>query len=150
MRRICVILLYTIGFTKKTAKQFFELLKQNGIKKVIDIRLSNKSQLAGFSKGEDLRYFLHEIAGISYVHILMYAPSEDILKQYQKGEISWIQYQKKYLELLEKRKILENLDPAGLDRACLLCSEEVPDQCHRRLLAEYIQGNIPDVRIIHL
>jgi uncharacterized protein (DUF488 family) len=147
---VIYVILYTIGFTKKTAKHFFEILKKNNVKKVIDIRLNNKSQLAGFSKGDDLQYFLHEIAGISYVHILMYAPTEDVLKQYQRGEISWIQYQKKYLELLEKRKIIENLDPTSLDRACLLCSEEVPDQCHRRLLAEYIQGNIPDVKIMHL
>lgn len=146
---ICVIL-YTIGFTKKTAKQFFELLKKNNVKKVIDIRLNNKSQLAGFSKGDDLQYFLHEIAGISYVHILMYAPTDIILKQYQKGEISWSEYRDKYLELLEKRKIVETLDPAGLDRACLLCSEDLPDQCHRRLLAEFIQQHIPDTQTIHL
>ena len=144
------VILFTIGFTKKTAKHFFELLKKNNVKKVIDIRLNNKSQLAGFSKGEDLQYFLHEIAGISYVHILMYAPTDSILKQYQNKEISWEEYQDTYLSLLEKRKISETLDPASLDRACLLCSEEVPDQCHRRLLAEYIQQNIPDVQIIHL
>jgi uncharacterized protein (DUF488 family) len=144
------VILYTIGFTKKTAKRFFELLKKNNVKKVIDIRLNNKSQLAGFSKGEDLQYFLHEIAGISYVHILVYAPTEDILKQYQKGEISWAEYQDKYLALLEKRKIRENLDPAGLDGACFLCSEELPDQCHRRLLAEYIQRNLSDIQILHL
>lgn len=146
---ICVIL-YTIGFTKKTAKQFFELLKKNNVKKIIDIRLNNKSQLAGFSKGEDLQYFLHEIAGISYVHIIMYAPTDIILKQYQKGEISWSEYRDKYLELLEKREIVETLDPAGLDRACLLCSEDLPDQCHRRLLAEFIQQHIPDTQTIHL
>jgi len=147
---VIYVILYTIGFTKKTAKQFFELLKKNNVKKVIDIRLNNKSQLAGFSKGDDLQYFLHEIAGISYVHILMYAPTEDILKKYQKGEISWAEYQTKYLDLLEKRKIIETLEPVNLDGACLLCSEEHPDQCHRRLLAEYIQRQFRDIKIIHL
>jgi len=102
--------LYTIGFTKKSVEQFFRLLKKNNVKCVIDIRLNNKSQLAGFTKEEDLKYFLQAIAGIDYCHMLLFAPTDEILKKYRGKEISWDDYQKEYVNLLDSRNALNSFD----------------------------------------
>jgi uncharacterized protein (DUF488 family) len=142
--------LFTIGFTKKTARDFFEILKKNRVQRLIDIRLNNSSQLAGFSKGSDLEYFLHEICGIKYDHQTNLAPTEELLKGYQKGEVTWDAYEKVYLELLEKRNVLQKNESVMFDHACLLCSEATPERCHRRLLAEYLRSHWNDVEIIHL
>jgi uncharacterized protein (DUF488 family) len=142
--------LYTIGFTKKTAEQFFSLLKNNNVKCVIDVRLNNKSQLAGFTKEEDLKYFLKAIAGIDYCHMLLFAPTDEMLKKYQDKEMSREDYQKEYVKVLDSRDVINNFDHKILSDACLLCSEPKPDKCHRRLLAEYLNGKIKDLEIIHL
>lgn len=141
---------YTIGFTKKTAEHFFELLRKNGVKKVIDTRLNNESQLAGFSKKEDLKYFLKSILNVDYVHKPELAPTDDILKAYKKKEISWDEYEKRYLQLISERHIEEKISPEELNNSCLLCSEHKPDKCHRRLLANYLKSKWNNVIIKHL
>lgn len=142
--------LYTIGFTKKTAEQFFNLLEKNNVKRVIDVRLNNKSQLAGFTKEDDLKYFLKAIADIDYSHMLLFAPTDEMLKKYQNNEMSWEDYQREYIHLLDSRDVINNFDHQLLRDACLLCSEPKPDKCHRRLLAEYLQLIINDLEIIHI
>jgi len=142
--------LFTIGFTKKTAKEFFSLLNENGVKKIVDTRINNTSQLAGFAKGKDLAYFSKVILDIPYEHIIDFAPTQDLLKRYRNKKISWGEYENEYLKLLDNRKIFEQLEAESLDGACLLCSEHLPDYCHRRLLAEAIQSHHPEFTIIHL
>ncbi len=142
--------LYTIGFTKKNASQFFGLLKENKVKTVIDVRLNNKSQLAGFTKEDDLKYFLKSIAGIDYCHMIDFTPTEDILKRYQNKEMTWGEYEKEYLRLIASRDVLNKFNHGILEDACLLCSEPTPEKCHRRLLAEYLKENIGDLDIKHL
>lgn len=117
---------------------------------MIDTRLNNKSQLAGFAKKEDLEYFLDKIANIKYVYKLEFAPSDEILTKYKKGSISWQEYEEKYLRLLEQRNILKELDFSVFENACFLCSEHSPQNCHRRLLAEYLKQHNPSLEIIHL
>lgn len=142
--------LYTIGFTKKSAQTFFETLSENKIKTLIDVRLNNKSQLAGFTKGKDLPYLLKEISEISYIHMPNLAPTNDLLKSYKKKEIKWEEYENEYISLLNDRDILNQFNHSILENACLLCSEPKPDQCHRRLLAEYLEEKIGNIEIIHL
>ena len=144
------IIIFTIGFTKKNAKEFFNTLKQNHVKRLIDIRLNNVSQMAGFTKKEDLKYFLKEICDIEYSHEPDFAPTKELLDGYRKKEILWPDYEKKYLELLSARKVSEKLNLEELNMSCLLCSEPKPDHCHRRLLAEYIKDAKKDVIIKHL
>ena len=145
--------IYTIGFTQKSAEQFFELIKANGIELLVDVRLNNKSQLAGFSKGSDLAYFLREICGTRYVHCDEFAPTKELLSNYQKGTVSWPEYEKSFDEIMEKRgaykKFLQHFEQ--FERVCLLCSEATPEQCHRRLVAEKIQSLSPEkVEVIHI
>ena len=142
--------LFTIGFTKTTAESFFSRLTQAGVKKVIDIRLNNASQLAGFAKKTDLIYFLKTICGIDYEHRLELAPTQAILDEYKKNSGSWTNYETKFLELLSKRKIEEVFSRDELKEACLLCSEDKPQKCHRRLVAEYLKEKWNDIEIIHL
>lgn len=142
--------LFTIGFTKKNASQFFELLIQNQVKTIFDVRLNNKSQLAGFTKGSDLPYFLEKLGDIKYIHWTQVAPESELLKEWQKKEISWSQYEERYTEMLKKRGISDKYTPKQLDHGCLLCSEPTVEHCHRRLLAEYIKEKNPDIEIIHL
>ena len=143
------IQLYTIGFTKKSAEEFFDKLKQVRIKRVIDIRLRNTSQLAGFTKPADLSYFLKVVGKIDYQHILELAPTTEILKEYrQSGE--WSIYEKKFTQLMQERKIAAKFSPQFLHQACLLCSEAKPTYCHRRLVAEYLQKQWQELEIKHL
>jgi len=142
--------LYTIGFTKKTAKNFFELLKQSGVTRVIDTRLNNVSQLAGFAKRADLEYFLKTIGNIDYIHRLDLAPTKDILDEYKKQKGDWETYETKFLDLLEKRQIEKKVDPELMENACLLCSEAKPHHCHRRLVAEYLNRHWGNIQIHHL
>lgn len=144
------IQLFTIGFTQKTASEFFSLLKNNGVKKIFDIRINNKSQLAGFSKGSDLEYFAQEILGIPYEHRIEFAPTTDLLKRYRDKKISWKQYEKEYLQLLVERDVINQIDKDFLNGSVLLCSEHLPDKCHRRLLAEYFLNSFQDISIKHL
>jgi uncharacterized protein (DUF488 family) len=145
------IKLFTIGFTKKNAQKFFSLLQQGGVRKVLDTRLNNVSQLAGFTKRDDLSFFLKEVAGISYQHAEQLAPTDLMLKRYKKGEISWDAYAADYLTLIEKRKVEHQFTREDLDGVCLLCSEATPHHCHRRLAAEFFQHQLGcGVEIIHL
>lgn len=143
--------IYTIGFTKKSAEDFFGTLKQAGIRRLMDIRLNNSSQLAGFTKRDDLQYFLREIAGIAYVHEPLLAPTEEILAAYKKSKGSWAEYERGFLALLEERRVEERLDRDGFrERTVLLCSEPTAEHCHRRLVAEYLAKRWGEVEIRHL
>ena len=136
--------LFTIGFTQKSAKQFFNLIKSNNIDMLVDIRLNNKSQLAGFTKGDDLQYFLGEICNCKYQHCVEYAPTKELLDDYKKKKISWDDYVATYIPLITKRngiaKFIDRFDK--YNNVCLLCSEAEPKQCHRRLLAELIEKQL--------
>lgn len=142
--------LFTIGFTKKRAETFFTKLQKAGVRKLIDIRLNNQSQLSGFAKKDDLRYFLREIGKIDYVHLPKLAPTQDILDAYKKHKGSWETYEQAFHDLMVSRKIEEEFTPDLFDRACLLCSEHQPHHCHRRLVAEYLRDKWGDLEIEHL
>ena len=142
--------LFTIGFTKKRAETFFESLRIAGVKRVVDVRLNNVSQLAGFAKKNDLEYFLRKICAIDYVHEPDLAPSKEIFDAYKKHGASWQEYEIRFLELMSQRRIEEKIDPALMQDACLLCSEHEPHQCHRRLIAEYLVERWGNVEIEHL
>lgn len=135
--------IYTIGFTQKKAVQFFELIKENKIKTVIDVRLNNVSQLAGFAKRDDLIYFLKEICGCHYEHVPDLAPVDEILKPYKKGEISWETYEDKFMNLMVQRNIEKYFHLNDFNEKCLLCSEHLPHQCHRKLILEYLKQTQP-------
>ena len=141
---------YTIGFTKKSAEAFFTGLQRAGVKRLIDVRRNNNSQLAGFSKRDDLAYFLRAIAGIEYVHLLDLAPTQELLDRYKKTDRDWPAYERDFLRLIAGRKIERTVAPELLDGGCLLCSEHQPHHCHRRLVAEYLRDQWGDVRIEHL
>jgi uncharacterized protein (DUF488 family) len=142
--------LFTIGFTKKSAEQFFRLLKQEDLTKVIDTRLNNVSQLAGFTKKDDLKFFLKEVLGIEYFHMPMLAPTKDILDEYKKNGGDWSTYERKFVDLVKSRKIESTITREVLSGACLLCSEPTPHHCHRRLVAEYLSDKWGDIAINHL
>jgi len=128
----------TIGFTKTTAEEFFVRLLTAGVKKVVDVRLHNTSQLAGFAKADDLAYFLKMIGGIQYTHQPMLAPTDPMLKAYKKEKGDWDTYELQFLDLMRERQIEKKLQPQMFDGACLLCSEDTPHHCHRRLVCEYL------------
>ncbi|MBQ6265309.1 MAG: DUF488 domain-containing protein [Clostridia bacterium] len=130
--------LFTIGFTKKTAEEFIKLLDESGVCTVIDIRLNNTSQLAGFSKFPDIEFFLNSICGIKYIYEPMFSPSEKTLKRYKKKEIDWNTYKKEFNQTMNERNIsaLIKEEYLNLDNVCLLCSEPTPEYCHRSLIAE--------------
>jgi len=143
--------IYTIGFTKKSAAEFFETLKRAGIKRLIDIRLNNQSQLAGFTKQDDLNYFLKELGGIEYVHDLRLAPTQEIIGEYRQKKITWDEYESRFINLLKERKIDKILKKKFFSvPSVLLCSEPEPDHCHRRLVAEFFSRFWNNVSIIHL
>jgi uncharacterized protein (DUF488 family) len=141
--------IFTIGFTKTSAQRFFTRLKDSGANKLIDVRLNNISQLAGFAKRDDLRYFTGQLCGMGYEHVPALAPTQDILDEYKKNGGQWDAYAEKFLSLMSKRHI-EDLDRSQLDGGCLLCSEDKPHHCHRRLVAEYLRDKWSDVEIVHL
>lgn len=142
--------LYTIGFTKKSAAQFFGLLRSAGATSIVDTRLNNVSQLAGFTKREDLAFFAREICGVSYRHELSLAPTDELLRAYKKGALPWPEYESAYLRLMQTRQVDKNLTPEGLSNAVLMCSEATPERCHRRLAAEYLKRAWGDLEIVHL
>ena len=141
--------IFTIGFTKKSAEQFFNRLKQPGLVRVVDTRLNNTSQLAGFTKKRDLEFFLHEICKLGYVHLPELAPTQEILDAY-KASGEWSNYERQFLSLMAERRIEDQVDKSILDGGCLLCSEATPEHCHRRLVAEYLRRKWDDVEIVHL
>jgi uncharacterized protein (DUF488 family) len=142
--------LYTIGFTKSSAEKFFGRLQKSGVKQLVDVRLNNVSQLAGFAKKDDLRYFLQAICGIGYVHQPELAPTQEMLDEYKKNKGVWAEYEKRFRDLIVKRRIEQTIPKSALDGVCLLCSEDKPHHCHRRLVAEYLQEKWGDVEIEHL
>lgn len=146
-----IITLYTIGFTKKSAEQFFELLKKHSVKQLVDVRISNSSQLAGFAKGKDLEYFVRQICSANYKHIVDFAPTKDLLDRWHKQSVTWSEYEKEYLTMLKERDVIKKYGISQFDGACFLCSEEDTEFCHRRLLVEYLKKHsTTDVKIIHL
>ena len=143
--------IYTIGFTQKKAEQFFKLIKSGSIETLLDVRLNNVSQLSGFAKRDDLRFFLRELCDAEYVHVPDWAPTKEILNAYKKKEISWESYEDKFLNLMSMRHIEKDVNPEILENSCLLCSEHKPHHCHRRLVVEYLNENTGlDLKVQHL
>lgn len=142
--------LYTIGFTKKNAQTFFSKLRKAGVLKLIDIRLNNVSQLAGFAKRDDLIFFLKEICNCEYRHIPNFAPTKEILDAYKKKQIDWEEYERRFSKLINDRKIENLITAEYLNNSCFLCSEPTPDKCHRRLIAEYFKEKLGNIEIKHL
>jgi uncharacterized protein (DUF488 family) len=143
--------IYTIGFAKKSAEEFFGALRKAGIKRLIDIRLNNTSQLAGFTKKDDLKFFLKELCGAEYIHEPLLTPTKDLLDSYKKKKITWHDYEKHFLNLMSERKIEERIHRALFsDPAILLCSESKPEHCHRRLVLEYLHRKWGNIRVTHL
>ena len=141
---------YTIGFTKKSASEFFELLQESGAERVVDVRLNNVSQLAGFAKKNDLEYFLREICKMDYVHLPDLAPTKEMLDAYRSGHRDWQTYERQFLDLMHDRCIAKKANQQIIANACLLCSEDTPEHCHRRLVAEYLHRHWGNVEIVHL
>jgi len=142
---------YSIGFTQKTAEQFFSILKNTGIRRLLDVRLNNVSQLAGFSKRDDLQYFLRELCGAEYRHEPLLAPTQEMLDAYKKHKGSWEEYERRFLALMAERKIEDSLEKSSLVApTVLLCSEPTAEHCHRRLVLEYLQQKWSALTIHHL
>ena len=141
----------TIGFTKHSAESFFSRLKNSGVEQLIDVRVNNVSQLAGFAKRDDLRFFLDRICGASYLHQPLLAPTNELLKSYRDKEMSWVEYEKRFPDLMQVRKI-ENEMSRDLfaKKTTLLCSEHTAEQCHRRLVVEYLNDHWGNITITHL
>jgi uncharacterized protein (DUF488 family) len=142
--------IFTIGFTQKSAEEFFSRLIDAGVQRVVDVRLNNVSQLAGFSKKNDLSYFLRAIGQIDYAHLSELAPTQAILDAYKKHRGDWSVYEREFLALMRSRRVEATIPRALLDRGCLLCSEATPEHCHRRLVAEYLRRAWGEVEIVHL
>lgn len=144
--------LYTIGFTQKRAETFFELLRQHGVQRLVDIRLKPDGQLSGFAKKDDLPYFLHHLAdGCQYVHLPELAPTKEILDGYRTDK-DWQEYERRFEALMDERDIPRSLEQKVFESldSCLLCSEATPDQCHRRLVAERLANHWSNIEVIHL
>jgi uncharacterized protein (DUF488 family) len=143
--------IHTIGFTKKTAEQFFTLLKDAKIARLMDVRLKNVSQLAGFAKREDLQYFLREICGCEYLHEPLFAPTQEMLDQYKKKKGSWPEYEQRFLALMADRRVEEKIDPSLFSvPTALLCSEPTAEHCHRRLVLDYLRTKWSNISVRHL
>ena len=142
--------IFTIGFTKKSAREFFGRLQKPGLRRLIDVRLNNVSQLAGFSKRDDLAFFCESILSIEYLHLPELAPTQEMLDRYKKDHGSWTDYETKFIALMAERKIEEKLDHVLMDGGCLLCSEPTPEYCHRKLVADYLNTKWGNVEIEHI
>jgi len=145
--------IFTIGFTKKSAQKFFRLLEENNISYLLDIRLNNVSQLAGFAKGNDLEYFTNTILGIPYKHDTRLSPTKELLDKYKNKEIDWGGYEDEFKQIMTNRNMREIIMEeynGRIENVCLLCSEHNSEQCHRRLVAENIANILPNIEIIHL
>jgi uncharacterized protein (DUF488 family) len=142
---------YTIGFTKRKAAEFFGALRSAGIQRLLDVRLNNSSQLAGFTKKEDLPFFLKELCGAEYIHEPLLAPTQDLFDAYKKKKGSWQEYEQRFLALMSERKIEERIDRSLFEvPTVLLCSEATAEHCHRRLVLEYLRDKWDGMVIIHL
>jgi uncharacterized protein (DUF488 family) len=143
--------IYTIGFTQTTAEHFFGRLKSAGVQRLVDIRLKNDSQLAGFAKARDLPYFLRELVGAAYVHEPMLAPTADILDAFKKQKGDWGNYVESFMALMKQRSVQDKLDPTDFEvPSAFLCSEATVENCHRRLVVEYLADYWPNVKAVHL
>jgi uncharacterized protein (DUF488 family) len=143
--------IYSIGFTQKSAGEFFGTLKTRGIERLLDVRLNNTSQLAGFAKASDLPYFLREICGADYEHEPLLAPTQEILDAFKKQRGSWDAYSEAYFALIRSRRVESVLSKESFqEKTVLLCSEPTAEHCHRRLALEYLQEHWKDVIIRHL
>ena len=142
--------LFTIGFTRKGAQRFFELLDEAGVSLLIDIRAHPDSQLAGFARGKDLPWLLRRLCDVSYLHAVSLAPTRTLLSDYRKGSVDWPAYERRYLAELDPARVRQDLAGVALDRACLLCAEDTPEQCHRRLAAEWLQACDGNIAVRHL
>ena len=154
--------IFTIGSNAKSAEQFFTSIMKAGVRHIIDVRLNNNGTLLGFTRQAHLPYLLWEIAQISYVHMPMLAPDDKTLGDWKlnakaktagKKRITWQEYERRFLHLLQRRKVETLVTPADLHESCLLCSEVKPDECHRKLVSEFLRDRWADrakVEIIHL
>lgn len=142
--------LATIGFTRKPASRFFTLLRDSGARRLVDVRLHNVSQLAGFAKRDDLAYFVRELCGMDYVHLPELAPTKDILDSYKKHGGDWAAYEDRFRELMQRRRIEDTVARETIADGCLLCSEHEPHHCHRRLVAEYLNEHWGGIEVVHL
>ena len=152
--------LWTIGFTKKPASSFFNLLRSSGARRIVDVRLHNRSQLAGFAKRDDLEWFLRKLCGMEYVHLPELAPTKDILDDYrtrsrarrsrEAKRRAWETYEVRFRELMRERRIEKTIPKEIISDGCLLCSEHEPHHCHRRLVAEYLDDHWGDIEVTHL
>jgi len=141
---------FTIGFTRKTAEQFFGLLRRPGLERLVDVRLNNVSQLAGFAKKDDLRFFAKAICGIEYIHVPELAPTPELLGEYRKAKGGWDGYERRFVALMRSRRVEDQVPREIIDGGCLLCSEDRPEHCHRRLIVEYLRDKWGDLNIEHL
>ena len=142
--------LFTIGFARKNAEKFFGLLSSSRVKRVVDVRLNNVSQLAGFAKRDDLKFFLQRVCGIDHVHLPDLAPTKEMLADYRKKRMGWDDYERQFLDLMRERRIEESIPREIVDGGCLLCSEDKPHHCHRRLVAEYLHDRWGGIDVRHL
>ncbi len=143
--------IYTIGFTGKSAREFFDLLNSTDAGYLADTRLNNNSQLAGFTKKGNIEYFIEKLTRLKYVELPLLAPEKEMFQQYRKDG-DWDLYESRYIRLMERRSVLESIERGLLaEGVVLLCSERTPEKCHRRLAAEYLKMNrFPEVEILHL
>ena len=141
---------FTIGFTKKSARTFFTKLRTSGARRLVDVRLNNVSQLAGFAKKDDLQFFLSEICQMEYLHLPVLAPTAEMLDAYKKKKGDWLAYERDFLALMERREIENTVAREQIADGCLLCSEDTPEHCHRRLVAEYLREKWGDLEIVHI
>lgn len=147
------MLLYTIGFTKKTAEQFFERIKYYRIQILVDVRLKNTSQLMRFSHGKDIEYLLKNLCNCEYEHCVNYAPTAEILTDWKKKRITWPEYEQRYHALMTERNSVRDFMTryyGVYESVCLLCSEVSPEHCHRRLLAEMFHEQKNDIEVLHI
>ena len=142
--------LFTIGFTKKTARDFFGLLQKSGVKRIVDVRLNNVSQISGFAKKNDLAYFLEKICSVEYIHTPELSPTKKMLDDYKKRGGDWKTYEENFFSLMKERKVENTLSKQIISEGCLLCSEHKPHHCHRRLVAEYLKHHWGNIDVIHL
>jgi uncharacterized protein (DUF488 family) len=142
--------IFTIGFTQRSAAAFFGALRASGARRVVDVRLHNVSQIAGFTKRGDLPFFLREICGMDYLHLPVLAPSQELLDAYKKQKLPWTAYERRFRALIRARRIEAAVQRSQIAEGCLLCSEPSPAHCHRRLVAEHLRDRWRGVEIVHL
>jgi uncharacterized protein (DUF488 family) len=142
---------FSIGFTKKTAAEFFTALRRAEVRRLLDVRLHNSSQLAGFSKRDDLAFFLKELCGAEYLHEPLLTPTPDLLDGYRKKHVSWQEYEPRFRSLLVDRAVEKKIERTLFQLpTVLLCSEVTATRCHRRLILEYLQEKWGGLEIVHL